>query len=82
MSKIHSRLVVKPEIILSLSARKNCSINLLDLSSFVRYLFMRYLILESQDLKGLTIFGQAHPIIIKLTFSFPKFVSGYKKSTR
>ena len=64
MSKILSRLVVKPKIIQSQSARKNhpiCSIHQL--------ICEIHLMLESQ--------GHTHSIIIKLTLVFPTFVSAF-----
>ena len=42
--------------------------------------FEIHLILEFRDLKSLAHFEHNRAIIIKLTFSFPKFVSVFKKS--
>ena len=48
------------------------------IKSFVRYTWFRSPMLY----KPLPIFDHAHPIIFKVTFSFPKFVSAHKKSAR
>ena len=71
-SKIQSKLVIKPKIIQALSACKNHSINLLDSPNHLW---------DTSDFRVPVspIFEHSHPIIIKLTFSFPKFVSACKK---
>ena len=56
------------------SACKNHSVNLLN--SFVRYTWFRCPMVY----KAPPIFDQAHPRTIKITLSFPKFVSTWEKS--
>ena len=46
------------------------------IKSFVRYTWFK----SPMIYKASLIFYHAHPIIIKATLSFPKFVSGWKKS--
>ena len=48
------------------------------IKSFVRYTWFKSLMIYY---KPSPIFGLAHPIIITVTFSFPKFVLACKKST-
>ena len=67
MSKIQTTLVVKPNIIQSLSQCKNHSINLLDSSN---HLWDAPDFRVPYDLKVSHIFEHTHPIIIKSTFSF------------
>ena len=77
MSKIPRRSGVKPKIIQSLSA---CKI-IQSICSIQQIICEIHLILESQNLKGLThIWAEhTHLVIIKLTLGFPKFVSACKK---
>ena len=69
MSKIQSRLVVKP-------VQKSFNQSARFIKSFVRAPDFRV----PYDLKGLPIFEHTYPIIIKSTFRFPKFVSACKIS--
>ena len=72
MSKIQCRLVVTPKIIPSLSTCKNHSINLLNSSNqFVRYIWFK----SPMIYKASLIFDHHRPKIIKITFSFPGFLS-------
>ena len=76
MSKIQSRLTIKPNLIASLLTSFNQSTQFI--KSFVRYTWFK----GSVIYKVLPIFEHAHPIIIEVPFSFPKFVSACKKSAR
>ena len=48
------------------------------IKSFVRYTWFK----NPKIFKALPIFDHTHPIIIKVTFSFHKFVSAWKKSAQ
>ena len=52
--------------------------NIVSICSMHQIICDIHLILESHDLKDLPFFNHAHPVIIKVPFSFPKFASACK----
>ena len=75
MSKIKSRLVIKPKITPSYHMQKSFSQSAQFIKRFTRCTWFRSLMIY----KPSPIFEYAHPIIIKVSSNVPKFVSVCKK---